>query len=220
MKRVLRAALLFTFLISPYGLLASPVPQPVAGSATGFPDTVSHKQLNAFFSEFAQADLGSFHGRPSESKMIGFALVHILIKQPELLLRESGVSGFARVQPKRVEQVAETFFGQRIRQNRTVSSQFRYVNGSYLVSTGEWEEMLFAQVTRLARSERGRFTADIAIYSAPASFGGDVNAPPATWNNQPSQPRLEKRMRATIQQVHDGDKPHYILVAYERLLPG
>jgi len=218
--RKFSVALILMFLLSSSGLFASPTQRlPIKPGAVST-DTTSYKQLNAFFSEIAQADLASFSVRPSDSEMIGFALVHILIKQPELLQRQSGVSGIARVQPKQVEQVAEAFFGQRIRQNRTVSSQFRYVNGSYLVSTGEWEEMLFAQVTRLARSERGRFTADIAIYSAPASFGGDVNAPPATWNNQPSQPRLEKRMRATIQQVHDGDKPHYILVAYERLLPG
>ena len=81
-SRGLLAALILTFLVSPCGLLASPVPQSVAGSATEPPDTASHKQLNAFLSEVAQADLGSFRGRPSDSEMIGFALVHILMKRP------------------------------------------------------------------------------------------------------------------------------------------
>lgn len=219
-KMRLSLAWILTLLVISIRLSASPAPSsgnhPVLASSR----LALQKQLNAFFSEVAVADFAPFHGRPSDKEMIGFALVHILLKQPELLQRETGVSGFVRVPPKRVEQVAEAFFGQRIRQNKTVSAQFRYVGGSYLVSTEEWEEMLFAQITRLGTSERGRFTADIAIYSVPASFSGDINAPPATWNNQPHRPTLEKRMRGTVQAVHDGDKTHYILIAYEKRLPG
>lgn len=217
--RKFSVALILMFLLSPSGLFASPTQRLPIKPGTVSPNTAPYKRLNAFFSEVAQADLASFNVRPSDSEMIGFALVHILMKQPGLLQRESGISGFARVQPKQVEQVAEAFFGQRIRQNKTISAQFRYGGGSYLVSTGEWEEMLFAQVTGLRASERGRFTADVAIYSTTASFGGDVNASPATWNNTPFQPRLEKRMRATVQQVHRGHSLHYVLLAYEKLLP-
>jgi len=218
MIRGLLAMLNLTFLISSCGLLASPLPKSVNGSATELQDTASHKQLNAFFSEVAQADLGSFRNRPSDNEMIGFALVHILMKQPELLRRETGVSGSARIQPRAVEQVAEAFFGQHIRMNQTISSDFKFVNGSYLVSTREWEETLFAQVIRSMKSAHGRLTVDIAIFSAPASFSGDVDAPPATWSNLPSHPMLEKRMRAVVQRVDRSGTPHYVLVAYQKLV--
>jgi hypothetical protein len=172
------------------------------------------RQLNTFFSNFAEAGVEPFkQGKIAGKALIEFGVTHNIVNRGERF--ESGRDW--RLPQRVVEESVYKYFGKRISRHQSPNEYTRYSGGYYILGRAAGEGITFAQVTRFQHLGKNRYAAVLNVYGAANGWVGDVHVSPKNWREPDEEkPRLRARMMATIQQVTERGKTRYILLDYQK----
>lgn len=200
---------LLTFIITTVMLLMFALPA-MAGSRAEMNAGI-RDQLDTFFSNFAEARVGSFvvNNEIPMDTFVNFGVQHNLINRKYDLVNVN--EGYWGVKKEAVEAAVYKYFGRRI--NAVSSQQYKLANNLYIVPKGSGEGLVFAQIAEWHENGTDFFTGVVNVYSTSSGFTGNVHGSAAEWNNLEPQDRpilIERYSFTATRSPSDPDR--YVLV--------
>ncbi len=176
---------LLTFIITTVMLLMFALPA-MAGSRAEMSSGM-RDQLDTFFSNFAEARVGSFvvNNEIPMDTFVNFGVQHNLINRKYDLVNVN--EGYWGVKKEAVEAAVYKYFGRRI--NAVSTQQYKLANNLYIVPKGSGEGLVFAQIAEWHENGTDFFTGVVNVYSTSSGFTGNVHGSAAEWNNLEPQDR-------------------------------
>lgn len=200
---------LLTFIITTVMLLMFALPA-MAGSRAEMSSGM-RDQLDTFFSNFAEARVGSFvvNNEIPMDTFVNFGVQHNLINRKYDLVNVN--EGYWGVKKEAVENAVYKYFGRRI--NAVSSRQYKLTNNLYLVPKASGEGLVFAQVAEWHENGTDIFTGVANIYSASSGFTGNVHGTAEQWRREAPEdvPALIGRYMFTVTRS-PADADRYVLV--------
>ena len=200
---------LLTFIITTVMLLMFALPA-MAGSRAEMSSGM-RDQLDTFFSNFAEARVGSFvvNNEIPMDTFVNFGVQHNLINRKYDLVNVN--EGYWGVKKEAVENAVYKYFGRRI--NAVSSRQYKLTNNLYLVPKASGEGLVFAQVAEWHENGTDIFTGVANIYSASSGFTGNVHGTAEQWRKEAPEdvPALIGRYMFTVTRS-PADADRYVLV--------
>ncbi len=167
--------------------------------------------LDTFFSNFAEAYVGSFvmNNELPLDMMVDFGVRHNIINRKYDLVNVN--DGYWGVKKEAVEAAVYKYFGRSIEADS--SRQYTLTNDLYLIPKASGEGVVFAQVEEWNSSGNGVWTGMVNVYTASSGFAGNVHGTLAEWNREEPQdvPVLTKRFSFTVTRS-PSDPDRYVLV--------
>ncbi len=145
-------------------------------------DAAQRDRLDVFFSNFAEAHVGSFvvNNEIPIDTFVDFGVKHNLINRKHDLVNVN--EGYWGVKKEAVEAAVYKYFGRNIR--AASSRQYTLTNNLYIVPKAGGEAFTFAQVTDWNESGNGVWTGLANIYTASSGFTGNVHGTAEQWNRE------------------------------------
>ena len=200
---------LLTFIITTVMLLMFSLPA-MAGSRAEMSSGM-RDQLDTFFSNFAEARVGSFvvNNEIPMDTFVNFGVQHNLINRKYDLVNVN--EGYWGVKKEAVDNAVYKYFGRRI--NAVSSRQYKLTNNLYLVPKASGEGLVFAQVAEWHENGTDIFTGVANIYSASSGFTGNVHGTAEQWRKEAPEdvPALIGRYMFTVTRS-PADADRYVLV--------
>lgn len=200
---------LLTFIITTVMLLMFSLPA-MAGSRAEMSSGM-RDQLDTFFSNFAEARVGSFvvNNEIPMDTFVNFGVQHNLINRKYDLVNVN--EGYWGVKKEAVENAVYKYFGRRI--NAVSSRQYKLTNNLYLVPKASGEGLVFAQVAEWHENGTDIFTGVANIYSVSSGFTGNVHGTAEQWRREAPEdvPALIGRYMFTVTRS-SADADRYVLV--------
>ncbi|MDR3563453.1 MAG: hypothetical protein P4N59_18735 [Negativicutes bacterium] len=167
--------------------------QPVAVNLT----PASRKELNTFFSNFAEVGLKPFadHQLP-QSSLIDFGIMHIVLNNRQVIHN-------GKLPSAEVDNACVKYFGFKPKAHQSTQS-FQYANGVYTVPAASGESIRFAQIESLTDKGNGSFAAVVNVFVASSGFTGNPHGTAADWKASGEVPKLVEKINATITKTNDG----------------
>ena len=183
-----------------------------AGAATRWElDAAERKQLDTFFSNFAEARIGSFvtnNEIPMET-FVQFGVQHNLINRYYDLVNVHEY--YSGVKKEAVEAAVYKYFGKRI--NAVSTNRYKLENNLYVVPKAGGEGVKFAQVAEWNNNGNGVWTGIANIYKASSGFNNPYGTP-EEWKKYPEDiPELVARYMFTVTRS-PSDADRYVLVEW------
>ena len=201
MLRALLAVVLVT-------VLTMPPAQAQRRSAPTATLSQSEREVNLFFSNFAEAYLPAFLvGALPDAHLIAFALRHIAINRPR------DISG-GRVRAAAVDEIAIKYFGRPVGRHRSVPGQ-PYAGGLYSILQADGEAPRFAHASALRSAGPGEFTTIVSVYSVSDDFEGDLYGTPIDAIRRSSEATLAEQRTARIRRVTESGRSRYIMLEWQ-----
>ena len=187
---------LFTVIFVSMLLLLVALPAGAAGRAEL--DGEERDLLDTFFSNFAEAHVGSFvmNNEIPMDTFVDFGVRHNIINRKYDLVNVN--AGYWGVKKEAVEDAVYKYFGRRI--DAASSRQFKLTNSFYLVPKASGEAFTFAQIAEWNNLGNGVWTGVANIYTASSGFTGNVHGTPEQWKQDMPQdvPTLTGRYMFTV----------------------
>ena len=194
------------------GLLALPV-----GAESRYAlDAEERDLLDTFFSNFAEAHVGSFvmNNEIPMDTLIDFGVRHNIINRKYDLVKVN--DGYWGVKKEAVEDAVYKYFG--ISVDAVSSRRYGLTNGVYLVPKAYGEAFTFAQIEEWNSNGNGVWTGIVSIYSASSGFTGNVHGTFSEWNRDMPHdvPSVVDRYSFTVTRS-PADPDRYVLVDWLQL---
>lgn len=199
---------MITVLLTMLLLVVSPLP---AGAATrGELDAAQRDRLDTFFSNFAEARVGSFvvNNEIPVDTFVNFGVRHNLLNRQYDLVNVN--EGYWGVKKEAVEDAVYKFFGRRM--EAVSSGQYKLTNNLYIVPKAGGEAFTFAQVAEWNNSGDGVWTGVANIYTAVSGFTGNVHGTAEQWKKEAPEdvPALTGKYMFTVTRS-PADADRYVL---------
>ncbi|MBQ8918999.1 MAG: hypothetical protein IJ056_02675 [Acidaminococcaceae bacterium] len=183
-----------------------------AGAATRWElGAAERKQLDTFFSNFAEARIGSFvtnNEIPMET-FVQFGVQHNLINRYYDLVNVHEY--YSGVKKEAVEAAVYKYFGKRI--NAVSTNRYKLENNLYVVPKAGGEGVKFAQVAEWNNNGNGVWTGIANVYKASSGFNNPYGTP-EEWKKYPEDiPELVARYMFTVTRS-PSDADRYVLVEW------
>ena len=155
---------------------------PVGAASRAEMSEASREKLDTFFSNFAEARVGSFvmNNEIPMDTFVDFGVQHNIINRKYDLVNVN--EGYWGVKKEAVENAVYKYFGRRI--NAVSSRQYKLTNNLYLVPKASGEGLVFAQVAEWHENGTDIFTGVANIYSASSGFTGNVHGTAEQWRKE------------------------------------
>ena len=174
-------------------------------------DAVQRDKLDIFFSNFAEAHVGSFvvNNELPMDTFVNFGVMHNLLNRHYDLVNVN--EGYWGVKKGAVEDAVYKYFGHRI--NAVSSKQFNLTNNLYIVPKAGGEAVRFAQVADWNDRGNGVWVGLANIYTASSGFAGDIHGTAEQWRKEAPEdvPELIGRYIFTVTRS-PSDAERYVLV--------
>ena len=173
------------------------------------------RALETFFSNFAEAGVGAFReGHLAERDLIAFGVRHNYRNNFKRFENIKG-TGKVRIAARHVEESVRKFFGRGIANHRSLDRWTVFRDGYYVMDAADGDAWDFSQVSEFRSLGHDWFSAVVAVFTAPNTWGGDVHAPQSTWRDDgPGVPQFHKHFIGTIKRVTEHNQRRYILLDY------
>ena len=205
---------LFTVIFVSMLLLLVALPAGAAGRAEL--DGEERDLLDTFFSNFAEAHVGTFvmNNEISMDMFVDFGVRHNIINRKYDLVDVN--EGYWGVKKEAVEAAVYKYFGRDI--DAVSSRQYALTNDLYLVPRAYGEAFTFAQIAEWNSSGNGVWTGTVNIYSASSGFTGNVHGTVEEWNMYAPHdvPRMTECYSFTVTRS-PSDPDRYVLVDWLKL---
>ncbi len=202
MKKVI-TALLTMFLLLVFAL-------PAGAAVRGELDAAQRDRLDTFFSNFAEARVGSFvvNNEIPVDTFVNFGVRHNLINRQYDLVNVN--EGYWGVKKEAVEDAVYKFFGRRM--DAVSSGQYKLTNNLFIVPKAGGEAFTFAQVAEWNNSGDGVWTGVANIYTAGSGFTGNVHGTAEQWKKEAPEdvPALTGKYMFTVTRS-PADADRYVL---------
>ena len=179
-------------------------------------DRTLRRQLNTFFSNFSETDLGPFRrGRLGDKQKIEFAFLHEYLNDAK---REYP----CHVSAKRVDALANWYFGAPIKQHRFPGSPHEneaFRNGVYTYTMGDGDPIAFSQIVTLTNLQNGEFAATTNDYWTHEEYDPHGDYSPTKNKNGDVWEGVQftGKHKAIIKRVGTGARRRFILLEYQIL---
>ena len=198
-----------TFLMASFLLVVFALP--VGAASRAEMSEASREKLDTFFSNFAEARVGSFvmNNEIPMDTFVDFGVQHNIINRKYDLVNVN--EGYWGVKKEAVENAVYKYFGRRI--NAVSSRQYKLTNNLYLVPKASGEGLVFAQVGEWHENGTDIFTGVANIYSVSSGFTGNVHGTAEQWRREAPEdvPALIGRYMFTVTRS-SADADRYVLV--------
>lgn len=178
-------------------------------------DATMKKQLDTFFSNFAEAYVQPFaKGKIEDENLIRFGALHVILNNAKLI-ETKGDNNYGYIKAETIDGAALYFFGVKPQKHTSIDG-YTYENGYYKFPKASGEVNTFSQIDKLYDSGNGTFKAEVSIYTASSGFTGDSHGTLEQWKASGEDiPTLNKKINAVIQKIKDNGKERYILLEYQ-----
>ena len=174
-------------------------------------DAALRDKLDIFFSNFAEAHVGSFvvNNEIPVDTFVNFGVEHNLINRHYDLVNVNG--GYSGVKKEAVEAAVYKYFGRRI--NAVSTDRYKLTNNLYIVPKAGGEAVRFAQVVDWNENGDGVGTGIANIYTASSGFAGNIHGTAEQWRKEDPKdvPELIGRYMFTVTRS-PADADRYVLV--------
>ena len=174
-------------------------------------DAAQRDKLDIFFSNFAEAHVGSFvvNNEIPTDTFVDFGVRHNLINRKYDLVNVN--EGYWGVKKDAVEAAVYKYFGRNIQ--AASSRQYTLTNNLYIVPKAGGEAYTFAQVADWNECGNGVWAGIANIYTASSGFTGDVHGTAEQWKKEAPEdvPALAGRYMFTVTRS-PADTERYVLV--------
>ena len=172
------------------------------------------KALDTFFSNFAEADLGSFtqtDGIKNE-EMINFGILHNYINKRKVFVNVD--ENTIKIKKEYIEESVNKFFGKKSIKHKSIEG-VAYSNGYYTMPLADGETFRFAQIAKLVDLGSQKFEAEVNLFSASSGWTGDTHADPSTYAKMDmgDAPSVDSKVKAIL--LKD-EKGKYTLLEYTK----
>ena len=161
-------------------------------------DAAQRDKLDVFFSNFAEARVGSFvvNNEIPMDTFVDFGVKHNLINRQYDLVNVN--EGYWGVKKEAVEAAVYKYFGRNIQ--AASSRQYTLTNNLYIVPKAGGEAYTFAQVADWNECGNGVWAGIANIYTASSGFTGDVHGTAEQWRKEAPEdvPALTGRYMFTV----------------------
>ncbi len=174
-------------------------------------NTKEQKDLNLFFSNFAEVNLASFTQEKGigDAELIRFAVMHNYINNNKRFV--SVGENNSEIKKDFIDESAKKYFGKSVSNHQSVDGA-EYGNGFYTVPDAGGEAYTFAQVVNFSDLGDADYKAELKVYTAGSGWTGDANADPSKWS-QDDAPALSYKVNAVVTKTENNK---YILKEYVR----
>ena len=145
--------------------------------------TAERDRLDTFFSNFAEAHVGSFviNNELPMDMFIDFGVQHNLLNRHYDLVDVKEADSWG-VKKEAVEAAVYKYFGRRITADS--SRQYKLTNNLYIVPKAGGEAIRFAQVAEWNTAGDGVWTGIANIYTASSGFAGNTHGTVEEWKKE------------------------------------
>lgn len=162
------------------------------------------KELDTFFSNFAEMSLESFTQKAgiSNEELIRFSVMHNYINRAHCFVKVDDYN--VKIKKEHLEESAKKYFGKSIQSHKSIEG-VAYSNGYYTMPRADGEAFSFAQIDKLSDIGDHRFEALVNVYTAGSGWTGNTHDNPANYAKDPEGgPQLSYKVKALILKDSNG----------------
>lgn len=173
-------------------------------------NTTEQNALNTFFSNFAEANIGSFTQTNgiSDAELINFAIMHNNINCQNKF--EPQGDNDIKIKKSHLDETAKKYFGKTVTNHKSIEG-VAYSNGYYTIPRSDGEAYTFAQVDKFYDLGASKYAADVIVYTTGSGWTGDPHSKPSSWAKEEDVPVLSYKVKAIVLKNTNGK---YTLLEY------